>query len=427
MLPENLKSLLKKGILLGLAISFGSLVISLLVGEYIVKHIMPQQTYSFAKEVGLNIFEEGENIPITLQKNVKDKTHIAYTAEFTHTVSTNDYGIRGHNFGLNKDENTYRILFLGDSMTFGWGLNDNETYPAYIEKNLNFLVKENNLDKKFEVINAGFTSGKTVDSYLVYLRENIEKFNPDLVVLNFFPYNDLNDLDEMSWDEYDADGNPVKISSKIEKVKDGYLIKKFKNNWKFEIPILRNSHLAILLFNAMERGSPRLVNKIKNTLNIVDYQENFSKDETLRCLQSLDQPIKDCKEITLKLYDKSKFLIASANKITKDRGKQLVVTIMSDPSQTIPLGEKSDHQNLSEVLPQRDIREYLEKENIDNFDFLNSLADKNAKEYFYERDGHLRQTGAKKAALDLAVFISEKYFSEMEVDAKKLLRFQDSQ
>src|SRR5881628_3218451 len=43
-------------------------------------------------------------------------------------VHINSHGTRGPEFASKKPANTFRILSLGDSRTFGWGLADNETY-----------------------------------------------------------------------------------------------------------------------------------------------------------------------------------------------------------------------------------------------------------------------------------------------------------
>src|SRR3989344_9014122 len=135
-MKEKLNKLIKPAILIGLIISSLTILISILIGEYIVRNVLPQHTYKFAREMGMNIFETGENIPLTLQKNVKDYTHIAYTREFTHLVNTNSQRTRGKEILIEKPKNTYRILMLGDSMTFGWGENDDETYSRILETNL---------------------------------------------------------------------------------------------------------------------------------------------------------------------------------------------------------------------------------------------------------------------------------------------------
>ncbi len=43
------------------------------------------------------------------------------TSDFDFDVRINQYGLRGGEYSLSKDEGTYRIFSLGDSMAFGYG------------------------------------------------------------------------------------------------------------------------------------------------------------------------------------------------------------------------------------------------------------------------------------------------------------------
>src|SRR4051812_34877583 len=48
-------------------------------------------------------------------------------------VHINSRGTRGPEFAVPKPANTFRILSLGDSRTFGWGLTEDETYTKRLE------------------------------------------------------------------------------------------------------------------------------------------------------------------------------------------------------------------------------------------------------------------------------------------------------
>ena len=64
-------------------------------------------------------------------------------------VSTNAKGFRGP--PLEPQKTSYRVLCLGDSVTFGWGVAEDESYPARLRKSLGL-----------EVINAGVPAMKPV-------------------------------------------------------------------------------------------------------------------------------------------------------------------------------------------------------------------------------------------------------------------------
>jgi hypothetical protein len=52
-------------------------------------------------------------------------------------VKTNSYGLRDHEFPMTPDAETFRILCLGDSLTFGAGVRLEDTYPKQLESLLN--------------------------------------------------------------------------------------------------------------------------------------------------------------------------------------------------------------------------------------------------------------------------------------------------
>ena len=78
---------------------------------------------------------------------------------------------------------------LGDSFTFGWGMEEEATYCSLLEKCLN----ASGGDGSFEVINAGVIGWGTRREVRYYPLEG-RRFSPDVVVLNFFGYNDVDDV-----------------------------------------------------------------------------------------------------------------------------------------------------------------------------------------------------------------------------------------
>src|SRR5437870_7327775 len=67
-------------------------------------------------------------------------------------VHINSHGTRGADFVVPKPAKTIRILSLGDSRTFGWGMNDGETYSALLQKH---FQEKLGASWRVEVINAG--------------------------------------------------------------------------------------------------------------------------------------------------------------------------------------------------------------------------------------------------------------------------------
>lgn len=108
-------------------------------------------------------------------------------------VKINGLGFRDRReYSLTKAPGTFRILVLGDSVTFGHGTLDTTTYPFLLEQRL----KAWRPDVNWEVWNLG-VPGYNTGQELAYLNEVGPKYQPDLVVIGFFP-NDFTNNDVVS-------------------------------------------------------------------------------------------------------------------------------------------------------------------------------------------------------------------------------------
>lgn len=84
------------------------------------------------------------------------------------------------NYLLEKRPDTFRILALGDSHTFGLWVNTDQNYPTLLEKALNSGGNCGNY-KHFEVINLGYPGDDP--KYSVYRYQQLgENYHPDLII-----------------------------------------------------------------------------------------------------------------------------------------------------------------------------------------------------------------------------------------------------
>lgn len=103
-------------------------------------------------------------------------------------VKINQLGFRDHReYALAKSPQTFRILVLGDSVTFGHGSVFEHTYPYLLEQQLRAWQPA----VDWQVWNLGVPGYNTRQEW-AYLQEVAGTFAPDLVVVGFFP-NDLVD------------------------------------------------------------------------------------------------------------------------------------------------------------------------------------------------------------------------------------------
>lgn len=101
-------------------------------------------------------------------------------------VKINSLGFRGPEVEQEKPDGVYRIVALGDSVTFGWGVNDEHTYIRRLEVELNRQIQ----GRRFEVINTGHPMYDTVQEHAM-LQRHAMALKPDLVILIYV----VNDID----------------------------------------------------------------------------------------------------------------------------------------------------------------------------------------------------------------------------------------
>ncbi|MBP9864913.1 MAG: hypothetical protein KBC91_00775, partial [Candidatus Omnitrophica bacterium] len=92
-------------------------------------------------------------------------------------IHTNSVGFRGkRDTSVEKPESVTRILALGDSFTFGFGVADDETFSRRLEET----------QPSVEVLNTG-VPGYGIDQVLMLYRTLGRKYHPDVVLVNVFP------------------------------------------------------------------------------------------------------------------------------------------------------------------------------------------------------------------------------------------------
>ena len=132
--------------------------------------------------------------------------------ERTTTIETNSFGIRDREFQVPKPNNTVRIIILGDSFTFGLGVELNETYAKILEDKLNKLETE----KTYEVLNFGVPGYNTTQEIEFFKLYGIQ-FEPDIIILAYT-------------------GDDLQDSVGTLEMKKQYIIKKFGEDYNVSDP-----------------------------------------------------------------------------------------------------------------------------------------------------------------------------------------------
>ncbi len=103
-------------------------------------------------------------------------------------IVTNEMGYRGPWYGDAKPEGVKRVFCLGDSFTFGWGVNGAEAFPIRLEALLAERAQQTGGPAP-QVYNLGVPGYNTRNELSTYVH-HARALDPDVVVLSYF----LNDL-----------------------------------------------------------------------------------------------------------------------------------------------------------------------------------------------------------------------------------------
>lgn len=124
-----------------------------------------------------------------------------YAADYESGLTViNRFGFRGSDFSIKKPDNTYRIICIGESTTFGLGGTDNNhTYPVILEAKLNNESNKRN-GVTFEVINAGVPSYTSTQCFILMGLELIS-FQPDMFII----YTGWNEMGNSICEGWNAD------------------------------------------------------------------------------------------------------------------------------------------------------------------------------------------------------------------------------
>lgn len=138
--------------------------------EFTARYIIRQPYYAFPEGYFIN----NEFYGYELAKNFKSKYS---QPEFTIDISTNSQGLRDTEYYPDKEK--FKILALGDSFTFGAGVELNDTYLSGLEQSLN----DNR--GKFLIIKAGVIGYSTFNEK-IYLEKKGLSYRPDMVMVQFW-------------------------------------------------------------------------------------------------------------------------------------------------------------------------------------------------------------------------------------------------
>jgi lysophospholipase L1-like esterase len=131
---------------------------------------------------------------VTLGRLIRKSAHSGRVYEFMPDIEatylgedfeTNSFGMRDREIPMEKPPGVRRVVGIGDSVMFGWGVSQDDSYLRVVEKTL----QADSQEVHFETLNFAVPGYNTAMEVATY--EDLgRRFSPDVVVLHFVD-NDL--------------------------------------------------------------------------------------------------------------------------------------------------------------------------------------------------------------------------------------------
>lgn len=375
-----------------------SFVFAAIVGELYLRIFQPQITFSKAVASSIDCYRKDPDIPFTLGRSYTCQMK-SVIGEFNVKAHLNSLGYRGKEFPIEKNKGTTRILTLGDSMTFGWGVGDEVTYPALLEKFLNISGKANT-----EVINAGYVGGLSPDTYYIYLKNQGMKLKPDVIIVNIFPWNDITDFAENIWVKENKEGLPEKIEDCCHMV-DGRIFRNRVINFKYRFPFLRESYLFIFFSDFAE-----------NNLHLIKETEQLTtKGEAMMgCVLN-----PDCIHLFYPEEEKMYTMLSAMKKLADENGSKFLVILLPVDVQLYPESQSKYSRYAMKWYLQKGnenflgnrISKTLTERGIATIDLYPDFNQEKSRGYpFFPIDAHFNPIGTQIAAESIGKYLLENTF-----------------
>ena len=152
---------------------------SLILAEVLVRFVSPQQPTPLGGNDPHGLTIRDSELGYTLKPNFEG----SWVRNVL--VRTNAIGLRDIDYG-DKEPRELRILSLGDSYAFGWGVEIQDSYPKVVER---FLSRDFPACK-ISVVN-GAVSGFSTYQEIIMLKKLYASISPDFVISTFSAANDV--------------------------------------------------------------------------------------------------------------------------------------------------------------------------------------------------------------------------------------------
>lgn len=318
-------------------------IIFILISLELFLNLFPVFTFYYILPAGLL-----ENAEAPLDFRLVPNFTGRMVGEYNVKININPDGLRDYEHGMKS--NNFRILALGDSLAFGFGVDINDTFLSVIERQLNA-----------EIIKAGVPAYGQ-DNELSYLITKGAKYKPDAVVIFYY----LNDND-------DNEGNTDR------KVAYGNLIQKYRyeslSKWKLYV------YTKLYTTSVM-----RLTRKAFS--NIMDFFDGNSNTGLIEDKLFLKNQTKESKE-----WAKTAALFKELKKYSGNSAKLTIVYVPDKKQIYTKKFSGYFNSDMDVDKPNKVLRDIALSLNITYVDVTNDIRNLNDSNLYFKYDPHFNERG----------------------------------
>jgi lysophospholipase L1-like esterase len=133
----------------------------------------------------VNLFTEGKGYRVHLLPNMSKEVKNTFSLipqdrERGYTITSNSLGFRSPEVSPQKPDNTFRVLVFGDSSSFGWGVDAEESWTTLLQTEL----QKQHPEKRIEVVNFAIPGDSTAYGRLIF-DTFAPIFSSDLTIFGF--------------------------------------------------------------------------------------------------------------------------------------------------------------------------------------------------------------------------------------------------
>jgi lysophospholipase L1-like esterase len=302
-------------------------------------------------------------------------------------IRINNYGHHDDDFPIEKGNNEFRAVMVGDSITMGHGVTREETFSNQLENDLNQTYGSR---RSFQVINAGVQGYATFQEYNVLV--DSFRFKPDFVTIQFC----LNDLT------------------------DPFVVEKRFGGTGFHYDAVAEETSGIATYFLNETGYGRLIEGFRNKGRSVETERRMEIYKAEKAAASeMDDPVfSPAWETTLsnleKIYAAARLQDVKVLLLICPHTFQMIDDDLRHPQQILSDHARSKGVDVIDLTTVFDKliydKEVLETLNENNFtpEEIEKLYENRTKKYFLDQD-HYTAEGHRIVANELFEYLKANY------------------